>query len=113
MFDPLERWASLLEEHGHDGDARRCRDMIARAEACWLEWWNTPLTYAEAQEWSGYDDLRRQVKKKKVPQTPDGRFRRRHLPVKPGHFPPLGLDDVDEAGEQRWANGVRERREAS
>ncbi len=114
MFERLEDWVSQLDSMGHTEDVIRAKKMLELAVTDHREFWNEPLTYLEAQAWGGYSvsQLRRQGNEGTVPVTPEGRIRRRHVPVKPGHVLPLGLDST-ETGEQNWADRIRERREAS
>ena len=109
-----EAWIARLEAMGHQGPALQARKLLEVAEADRREFWNTPLTYAQASEWGGYDEssLRRHVKDGKLPLTPDGSIRRRHASVKPGHFVAVGLEPT-EAAEQSWADRVRAEREGS
>ena len=114
LFPRVEEWVAQLEAMGHHGLAGQARKLLEMAEADYREFWNAPLTYAQAHEWGGYDEtsLRRHVREGKTPLTPNGCMRRRHVPTKPGHVLPLGLDP-NESAEQSWADRVRAEREAS
>ncbi len=114
IFEALESVADEFAAFGQADVANAVRETVRRAEDCRREFWNMSLTVAEAAVWGGYDEstLRRHVAKGVVPLAPDGRIRRRHVPVKPGHILPLGLEPTESA-EQSWADRVRAEREAS
>lgn len=114
IFEVLESVADELAAFGQADVANAVRETVRRAEDCRREFWNMSLTVAEAAVWGGYDQstLRRHVAKGVIPVAPDGRIRRRHVPVKPGHILPLGLEPTESA-EQSWADRVRAEREAS
>ena len=109
----LEEWIAQCEAMGQTDLAAQYRKALQLVEADRREYWNTPLTYAEAHEWGGYDEssLRRLVREGKIPPTSGG-VRRRHVPVRPGHVMPLGLEP-NEDEEQNWMTSISEQREAS
>ena len=114
LFDDLESFADELTEFGQDDLACAVRETIRRARQELQRFWDEPLTVSEAAAWGDYSEsqLRRLVKDATVAITSDGRIRRRHVPVKPGHDAPLGLEPVD-TGEQNWPERIRQQREAS
>ncbi len=113
LFPRVEEWIAHLEAMGHQGLAGQARKLLGLAETDLREWWDYPLTFTEAAEWSGYTEsqLRRHVKDGKVGQTPEGKFRRRNLPIKPGHhIDHLGSADVP---GKHWTEVYRDNRRAS
>lgn len=85
------------------------RTVIAEARAALEAWWNAALTFEEARAWGGYSvsQLRRDVQAGRIPVTPDGRIRRRDVPVRPGHRLPL---DAEPAPTLRDGRGGYRRR---
>ena len=90
LFDDLESFAAELTEFGQDDLACAVRETIRRARQELQRFWDEPLTVSEAAAWGDYSEsqLRRLVKDATVAITSDGRIRRRHVPVKPGHDAP-------------------------
>ena len=107
-------WIAHLEAMEHHGLARKGRKVLELAETDLREWWDYPLSFTEAAEWSGYTEsqLRRHVNDAKVGQTPEGKFRRRNLPIKPGHHIDVGLGSADVPGKH-WTEDYRDNRRAS
>lgn len=112
LFPRVEEWIAHLEAMEHHGIAGQARKLLELAETDMREWWSAPLNFAEAAEWSGYSEgqLRRHVSEGKVGQTPEGKFRRRDLPIKPGHHMDIGPAGV--LG-QHWTEDYRDNRRAS
>ena len=114
LFADLESHADELAAFGQEPTATAVRETIRRACEARRAYWNAPLTIHEAAEWGGYSEsqLRRLAKECSVPLASEGNIRRRHVPVKPGHVIPLGLDPV-ESSEASWRERMRQQREAS
>ena len=114
LFANLESHADELAAFGQEPTATAVRETIRRACEARRAYWNAPLVVHEAAGWGGYSvsQLRRLVSDNIVPVAPDGKIRRRHVPVKPGHVMPLGLDPT-ESSETSWAERMRQQREAS
>ncbi len=114
MFVGLESFADELAAFGQEDVARAVRETIRRVREEEREFWNAPLTVPEAAEWGGYSEsqLRRLAKECSIPLASEGNIRRRHVPVKPGHVIPLGLDPV-ESSEASWRERMQQQREAS
>ena len=113
-MDGIETHADELAAFGQEPTATAVRETIRRACEVRRAYWNAPLTIHEAVEWGGYSvsQLRRLVSDNIVAVGPDGKIRRRHVPVKPGHVIPLGLDPT-ESSETNWRERIRQQREAS
>ena len=110
----IEAFADELVAFGQADVASAVRETIRRVRDEWQAHWDLPLTVHEAAQWGGYSEsqLRRLVSDCTIPFAPDGKIRRRHVPVKPGHVIPLGLDPT-ESTEASWSERVRQQREAS
>ena len=114
MWTRCEEWVAHLEAMEHHGLAGQARKLLELAQTDLREWWDAPMAYAEAAEWSGYTEsqLRRHVNEGKVQQTPEGKFRRRNLPIKPGHHIDVGVRSAEVLG-QHWTEDYRDNRRAS
>ncbi len=114
LFADLELHADELSAFGQEPTATAVRETIRRACEARRAYWNAPLAVPEAAEWGGYSasQLRRLVSDNIVAVAPDGKIRRRHVPVKPGHVIPLGLDPM-ESSETNWRERIRQQRETS
>jgi hypothetical protein len=88
------------------------RAVLEEARAAWEAWWNTLLKLEEARIWGGYStsQLRRDIQAGRVLATPDGRIRRRDVPVKPGHRLPLDHEPAP-TGTGDWTQQLIERRQ--
>lgn len=111
MFRKLEEAAAQLERFGWPDQARVTRETVRQATAALEDWWNQPLTIAEAQAWGGYSasQLRRLIQQGTILVAPDGGIRRRHVPIHPGHALPLGLSP-DVAGRPDIVNQIHSSR---
>ncbi len=114
MFVGLESFADELVAFGQDDIASAVRETIRRAREELQECWDESVTVSDAAAWGGYSEsqLRRLMSDGTVQATPDRKIRRRHVPVKPGHVRPLGLDPV-ESSDTSWRERVRQQREPS
>jgi hypothetical protein len=108
----LERLAAEFEAFGAGETAAALRESARRAGEGMAVWWNTPLSIAEAAAWGGYSEsqLRKLVSETTIAVAPDGRVRRRDVPVRPGHVLPLGLEPAP-SGRADWVGAVVERRQ--
>ena len=108
-----ERVAAELEGFGGIGVGHAVRETAQRYTDDLVAWWNEPLSIAEAVAWGGYSEsqLRRLLKEHKIPRSIDGGIRRRHVPIQPGHEPPLGLEPA-QPGVASIADGIAKRRTA-
>ena len=86
---------------------------VERAEADRLVFWDMPLDLAASVAWSGYTTghLRRMISDGTIVPTNNDCIRRRDLPVKPGHQPPLELGD--DAERMAWHNRIRRNRDVA
>ncbi|MGH7529908.1 MAG: hypothetical protein ACREMN_05950 [Gemmatimonadales bacterium] len=110
--DPFAAIEAKAAAQWHPDAAAVARAIVAEARAAWETWWNAPLTFDEARAWGGYSasQLRRDVQAGRVPATPDGRVRRRDVPVKPGHRLPLDAEPAP-TGAGDWTAQLIERRQ--
>lgn len=111
-FEYITEVASTLESFGVADHARVIRGTLAQVELAFDQWWNEPLAIPDAAAWGGYSEsqLRRLMADVTIPVAPDGHIRRRHVPVRPGHNIPLGVDPAP-AGAADWAANVIRRRQ--
>ncbi len=114
LFAGNESFADELSAFGQEDIACAVRETIRRAREELQEFWDESVTVSDAAAWGGYSEsqLRRLMSDGTVQATPDKKIRRRHVPVKPGHVMPLGLDPV-ESSDTSWRERVRQQREAS
>lgn len=85
---------------------------LDRARDALTIWWNEPLSIKDAEAWGGYSasQLRRLIAEGTVPVAPDGRLRRKDVPVRPGHKLPLGLEPEPEV-KGDWTDELNARRQ--
>jgi hypothetical protein len=110
--DPLVALAAKAAAQWDPGVATIARAILDEARTAWETWWNDPLTLDEARAWGGAStsQLRRDIRRGLVPATPDGRIRRRDVPVRPGHRLPLTGEPAP-TGAGDWVAQLVERRQ--
>ena len=109
----FEGVATDLESFGGDDLARAVRETARRCSDYVVEYWNESLSIPEAAAWGGYSksQLQRLLKEQKIQRSTDGGIRRRHVPIQPGHEPPLGIEPAL-VGVASIADGIAKQRTA-
>ncbi len=111
LFSELDRQAAELETFGAAEASKAVRESVRRMRILLTAWWNEPLSLSDAASWGGYSigQLRRLTKAGEVALAPNGRLRRRDVPVRPGHRLPLALEPAPVAAADWVADLVRRR----
>lgn len=111
-LDPLAALDAKAAAQWDPGVAAVAHSILADVRAALEAWWNAPLTIEQAHVWGGYStsQLRRDVQAGRIPTVPDGRLRRRDVPVRPGHRLPLDVEPAPTGGAD-WTAQLIERRQ--
>lgn len=111
-FATLRDAGGQLAAFGARDAADVVKATLDRVDEALTAWWNHPLTLRAAEAWGGYSlsQLRRLIADGTVPVAPDGRIRRRDVPIRPGHPLPIGIEPAPSARPD-WTESLRERRQ--
>ena len=107
----LQAETERLASFGFSEQAQVAMTVLTRAREALRDWWDAPLTVADAAAFGGYSpsQLRRLLRDRTIPEAPNGGVRRRDIPIHPGHRIPLGLEPVAVAESDWTANLVQHR----